>query len=131
MAPLGRAHAKSLLRLWHIGLYAQTSACSIQPPPTMTDFSIADHLASIEDHRRDQGKLHRLSDILTKKLGMLEVSSGAEPFRAACFTRRIAATPGNWSNHSGGMKAVSNGWAVAPNIPVFTRSVSIRATRQL
>ena len=42
----------------------------------MTDFSIADHFASIEDHRRDQGKLHRLSDLLT--IAICAVVGGAE-----------------------------------------------------
>ena len=42
----------------------------------MTDFSIADHFAPIEDHRRDQGKLHRLSDILT--IAICAVVAGAE-----------------------------------------------------
>ncbi len=42
----------------------------------MTKLNIADHFASIEDHRRDQGKLHRLSDILT--IAICAVVGGAE-----------------------------------------------------
>lgn len=42
----------------------------------MTDSSIAHHFATIEDHRRDQGKLHRLSDILT--IAICAVVGGAE-----------------------------------------------------
>ena len=42
----------------------------------MTKLNIADHFANIEDHRRDQGKLHRLSDILT--IAICAVVGGAE-----------------------------------------------------
>ena len=62
----------------------------------MTAFGIADHFACIEDHRRDQGKLHRLSDILT--IAICAVVAGAEGWddiaafghaKQAWFTQRL------------------------------------------
>lgn len=65
-----------MLRLWRVGLYAEASACIDQPPPTKTAFSIAGHFASIEDHRRDQRRLHSLSDILS--VAICAVVAGAD-----------------------------------------------------
>ena len=65
-------------RIGGVGSYAEASVCidPFQHHPPWPSSTWPTIFASIEDHRRDQGKLHRLSDILT--IALCAVVGGAE-----------------------------------------------------